>query len=50
MLLDALEAKPKHRVLIKLSSKKVYIGIISGLSDPDPNEKEEPNKYISFFP
>ncbi|WP_052044799.1 hypothetical protein WH390_03075 [Candidatus Arsenophonus nilaparvatae] len=48
MLLDALESTPKRPVLINLSSKKVYIGIISGLSDP--NEKEEPNKYISFFP
>ncbi|WP_147392366.1 hypothetical protein [Arsenophonus endosymbiont of Aleurodicus floccissimus] len=48
MLLDALESTPKRPVLINLSSKKVYIGIISGLSDP--SEKEEPNKYISFFP
>ncbi|MFS1564236.1 MAG: hypothetical protein ACL7AX_12605 [Candidatus Arsenophonus phytopathogenicus] len=45
MLLDALESTPKRPVLINLSSKKVYIGIISGLSDP--NEKEEPNKNIS---
>lgn len=48
MLLDALESTYKRPVLITFSSEKVCIGIISGLSDT--NEKEEPNKYISFFP
>ncbi|WOB97122.1 MULTISPECIES: hypothetical protein [unclassified Providencia] len=48
MLFEALESNPKRSVLINLSSRKVYVGIINGLSDP--NEKEGPNKYISFFP
>ncbi|EUD09162.1 hypothetical protein [Providencia alcalifaciens] len=48
MLLEALESNPKRSILINLSSRKVYVGIINGLSDP--NEKEGPNKYISFFP
>lgn len=48
MLLEALESRPKKSVLINLSSRKVYIGVINGLSYP--NEKEGPNKFISFFP
>lgn len=48
LLFDALESEPKRSVLINLSSKKVYVGLVNGLSDP--NEKEGPNKFISIFP
>lgn len=48
MLYDALESTPKRSVLINLSSKKVYVGLINGLTEP--NEKEGPNKFISIFP
>ncbi|AEF47173.1 hypothetical protein SerAS12_4075 [Serratia sp. AS12] len=48
MLLDAMEETPKRPVLISLSSRKVYIGIVNGLDEPTENEK--PNQYISLFP
>jgi hypothetical protein len=48
MLLDAMESNPKKPVLINLSSRKIYVGIINGLEEP--TENEGPNSYISFFP
>ncbi|HGM6297176.1 hypothetical protein ACJ8LH_13055 [Serratia sp. CY49633] len=48
MLLDAMEETPKRPVLISLSSRKVYVGIVNGLDEP--TESEKPNQYISLFP
>ncbi|MFJ5378168.1 hypothetical protein ACIPSX_12560 [Pectobacterium sp. CHL-2024] len=48
MLLDALESSPKSPVLITLSSRKVYVGIVNGVQEP--TESEAPNSYISIFP
>lgn len=48
MLLDALESSPKEPILITLSSRKVYVGIVNGIQEP--TESEAPNSYISIFP
>ncbi|WP_420246243.1 hypothetical protein [Citrobacter sedlakii] len=48
MLLDALESNPKSPMLITLSSRKVYVGIVNGIQEP--TESEAPNSYISIFP
>ena len=48
MLFDAMEESPKRPVLISMSSRKVYVGIVNGLDEPTENEK--PNQYISLFP
>lgn len=38
----------RKSVLVTLQNKKVYVGIVNGLGEP--NEKEEPNQYISILP
>lgn len=48
MLLDAMEISPKMSVLVTLSSRKVYVGIVNGIQEP--TESEAPNQYISIFP
>lgn len=48
MLLDALESNPKIPILITLSSKKVYVGIVNAIQEP--TESEAANQYISIFP
>ncbi|ELA3168545.1 TPA: hypothetical protein ACN7UX_003208 [Klebsiella pneumoniae] len=48
MLLDAMESKPKKSILVTLSSRKVYVGIVNGIQEP--TESEAPNSYISIFP
>lgn len=48
MLLDALESSPKEPILITLSSRKVYVGIVNGIQEP--TESEALNSYISIFP
>lgn len=48
MLLDAMESSPKKSILVTLSSRKVYVGIVNGIQEP--TESEAPNSYISIFP
>ncbi|EPQ5852827.1 TPA: hypothetical protein ACMEW2_000320 [Klebsiella pneumoniae] len=48
MLLDAMESRPKKSILVTLSSRKVYVGIVNGIQEP--TESEAPNSYISIFP
>ena len=48
MLLDAMESNPKMPILVTLSSRKVYVGIVNGVQEP--TESEAPNQYISIFP
>lgn len=48
MLLDAMESIPKMPILVTLSSRKVYVGIVNGIQEP--TESEAPNSYISIFP
>ncbi|HGA3039281.1 TPA: hypothetical protein ACIR5X_000775 [Serratia marcescens] len=48
MLLDAMESNPKKSILVTLSSRKVYVGIVNGIQEP--TENEAPNSYISIFP
>lgn len=48
MLLDAMESNPKKPILVTLSSRKVYVGIVNGIQEP--TESEGPNSYISIFP
>lgn len=48
MLLDAIENVPKVPVMVTLSSRKVYVGVINGIQEP--TENEGPNKHISIFP
>lgn len=48
MLLDAMESNPKMPILVTLSSRKVYVGIVNGIQEP--TESEAPNSYISIFP
>lgn len=38
----------RRSVLLTLQSKKIYVGIVNGLGEP--NEKEGPNQYISLLP
>ncbi|HEE1103629.1 TPA: hypothetical protein R6449_005256, partial [Klebsiella pneumoniae] len=39
---------PKMPILVTLSSRKVYVGIVNGIQEP--TESEAPNSYISIFP
>lgn len=48
MLFDAMETSPKIPILLTLSSRKVYVGIVNGIQEP--TESEAPNQYISIFP
>ncbi|EQA1632685.1 hypothetical protein [Enterobacter hormaechei] len=48
MLLDAMDSNPKKPILLTLSSRKVYVGIVNGIQEP--TESEAPNNYISIFP
>ncbi|EMH7332141.1 TPA: hypothetical protein ACXJEO_000008 [Serratia marcescens] len=48
MLLDAMESNPKKSILVTLSSRKIYVGIVNGIQEP--TESEAPNSYISIFP
>ncbi|WP_238565668.1 hypothetical protein WH390_07275 [Candidatus Arsenophonus nilaparvatae] len=38
----------RRQIMITLQNKKIYIGIINALGEP--NEKEGPNQYISILP
>lgn len=48
MLLDCIEAKIKQPILITLQSRKVYVGVVSGILEP--TEDEGANSALTIFP
>lgn len=48
MLLDCIEAETKQPILITLQSRKVYVGVVSGILEP--TEDEGANSALTIFP